>query len=64
MTLILREFGGLGILNGDGRLLRLKPGAAAVSGTLAVSMLDFVPGASDELRSDLTMALEAASQGA
>lgn len=37
------------------------PEAAAMS---VRTMLDFVPGASDELRSDLTMALEAASQGA
>jgi alpha-L-rhamnosidase len=37
------------------------PEAAAMS---VRTMLDFVPGASDALRSDLTMALEAASQGA
>jgi alpha-L-rhamnosidase len=37
------------------------PEAAAMS---VRTMLDYVPGASDELRSDLTTALEAASQGA
>ncbi|WP_335339041.1 alpha-L-rhamnosidase C-terminal domain-containing protein [Microterricola viridarii] len=37
------------------------PEAAAMS---VRTMLDFVPGASEQLRSDLTVALEAASQGA
>jgi alpha-L-rhamnosidase len=40
-------------------------GSAPEAAALSVrTMLDFVPGASDELRSDLTAALDAASQGA